>query len=199
MTARAPARRPRRDSELDDVTLRRAQAGDEQAFRALVVRYQRPIWDACWRLTAPVGLGHRAEDLTQDTFVRVFRALPSFDLRGPAKLSTWIFTIALRLTLNELRRARPEPAGADDALELIALAPSPRRARESREAGDRIAAAVGLLPSGARAVLLLRDVFDLDYEEIALALELDLGTVKSRLSRARAAVRTRLIAEGVVP
>lgn len=191
-------RRAPRPAELDDLTLRRAQAGDEAAFRALVERYQRPIWDLCWRFTAPAGLGHRAEDLVQDTFVRVYRALPGFDPRGPARLSTWIFTIASRLALNELRRARPESDG-DEAIERLAGETSPRRAREGTEVGAAIAAAVGGLPAGARAVLLLRDVFELDYDEIATALELDLGTVKSRLSRARAAVRTRLTAEGVTP
>lgn len=197
MTAEAPAR-PARSAELDDVTLRRAQAGDERAFRALVERYRRPIWELCWRLTAPVGLADRAEDLTQDTFVRVYRALPEFDPRGPARLSTWIFTIATRLALNELRRARPEPLGADDAFAAPPAA-GPDRAHERREAGDRIALAVAALPAGARAVLLLRDVFDLEYDEIARALGLDLGTVKSRLSRARAAVRARLTAGGVTP
>ncbi len=99
MTAEAPARRRVRPGELDDVTLRRAQAGDPAAFRALVERYQRPIWELCWRMAAPVGLADRADDLTQDAFVRVYRALPEFDPRGPARLSTWIFTIAARLTL----------------------------------------------------------------------------------------------------
>src|SRR5690349_18509877 len=102
MTAEAPRRRAARPAELDDLTLRRAQAGDDAAFRALVERYQRPIWDLCWRFTAPAGLEHRAEDLTQETLVRVYRALPGFDPRGAARLSTWILTIAARLACNEL-------------------------------------------------------------------------------------------------
>lgn len=198
MTAEATDRRRARASELDDVTLRRAQAGDEAAFRALVERYRRPIWDLCWRMTAPVGLADRAEDLTQDTFVRVYRALPAFDPRGPARLSTWMLTIAARLTLNELRRVRPEPAGDDDAAWPSPTA-SPERSHQHRQAGERIAAAIAALPTAARAVLLLRDVFELEYDEIATSLELDLGTVKSRLSRARAVVRARLAAEGVTP
>ena len=198
MTAEAPARRRARPGELDDVTLRRAQAGDAGAFRALVERYQRPIWELCWRMVAPVGLADRADDLTQDTFLRVYRALPEFDPRGPARLSTWIFTIAARLTLNELRRVRPEPTDADDGAWPASTA-SPARTHERRQAGDRIAAAIATLPTGARAVLLLRDVFELDDEEIAATLAIDLGTVKSRLSRARAAVRARLTAEGVTP
>lgn len=194
MTAPAPAQRPRPE-ELDELTLRRAQGGDERAFRSLVERYQRPIWELCWRMAAPVGLGHRAEDLTQDTFVRVYRALPGFDPRGPARLSTWLLTIAARLTVNELRRARAETLSDD----VIARTGTPREAREAREAGERIAAAMAALTAEARAVLMLRDIFELEYEAIADALGLELGTVKSRLARARAAVRERLRAEGVTP
>lgn len=198
MTAEAPRRRTARPAELDDVTLRRAQAGDDRAFRALVERYQRPIWELCWRFTAPAGLGDRAEDLTQETLVRVYRALPGFDPRGAARLSTWILTIAARLACNELRRVRPEPAG-DDAFAIPAPDGSPRRAREGVELGAAIAAALGALPAGARAVLVLADYFELDHAEIASALELEVGTVKSRLSRARAAVRARLIEGGITP
>lgn len=197
MTAEAPARRRARPAELDDVTLRRAQAGDPAAFRALVERYQRPIWELCWRMVAPVGLGHRADDLTQDTFVRVYRALPTFEPHGPARLSTWILTIASRLALNELRRGRTAPLDDDD---LAALpAPPPRLPLDAARTGERIAAAVGRLPATSRAVLILRDVLDLEYDEIARVLALELGTVKSRLSRARATVRAWLAAEGVAP
>ena len=86
----------------------------------------------------------------------------------------------------------------DEAAWASAL-PSPARSHERRQAGERIAAAIATLPAGARAVLLLRDVFELEYDEIAATLAIDLGTVKSRLSRARAAVRARLTAEGVTP
>src|SRR5512143_3544119 len=95
---------------LDELTLRRAQRGDEQAWRALIARFQPPVHALIWRLL--VGRArHRVEDLVQETFVRVLRALPGFDLAGSASLSTWILTIATRLTLNELRR--PEPAALD--------------------------------------------------------------------------------------
>ncbi|MBE7451655.1 MAG: sigma-70 family RNA polymerase sigma factor [Kofleriaceae bacterium] len=111
MVARATAA-PR---ELDDLTLHRAQRGDHGAFRALVERYQGPVWELVWRMVAPAGLGARAEDLAQETFLRVYRALPGFDPTGPARLSTWIFTIATRLALNELRAGRHAARpGADD-------------------------------------------------------------------------------------
>jgi RNA polymerase sigma-70 factor (ECF subfamily) len=82
---------------------------------------------------------------------------------------------------------------------IAASAATPRQHHEAREAGERIAAAVGRLTAEARAVLILRDVYELDYEAIAAALSLELGTVKSRLARARAAVRATLAAEGMTP
>src|SRR5512146_2445596 len=96
--------------ELDELTLRRAQRGDQRAWRDLVERYQQPVHAVIWRLLAGRAQ-HRAPDLAQETFVRVLRALQRFDPAGPAKLSTWILTIATRLALNELRR--PEPAVLD--------------------------------------------------------------------------------------
>ena len=187
--------------ELDEVTLRRAQRGDGAAFRALVEAYQRRVWELCWRMLAPVGLGHRAEDVSQDTFVRVFRYVGGFDPAGSARLSTWIMTIATRRALTELARTRPQ-GGDDAALAALEAAAIDRgatagQATARRELGERLAAAIATLPDGARAVLLLRDLYDLEYAEIAQALDLDLGTVKSRLARARAAVRARL--EGELP
>src|SRR5687768_11343124 len=82
--------------ELDDAVLRRAQRGDEAAFRALVEQYQRPVHALVWRMLAGSGVRHRVEDLTQETFLRVYRALPRFDPGGAARLSSWILTIAAR-------------------------------------------------------------------------------------------------------
>jgi RNA polymerase sigma-70 factor (ECF subfamily) len=175
---------------LDELTLRRAQRGDERAWRDLIERYQRPVHALIWRLLAGRAR-HRVEDLVQETFVRVLGALARFDPAGPASLSTWILTIATRLALNDLRR--PEHA----ALEAEPIAGdradiSADRARLSAA----IAAGVGALPDAQRAVLVLREYHDLDYAQIADVLELDVGTVKSRLSRARAALRAHLVAAG---
>lgn len=179
--------------DLDEVTLRRAQRGEAGAFRELVERYQRAIWDLAVRMLAGTAVAHRAEDVVQETFVRVHRALPSFDPAGPARLSTWILTIASRLALNELRVA-PRAAATVPIESMIdtAAADSPVRAAEIQERARTIAAALAELPEQARAVIVLREYHDLDYEEIARALEIDLGTVKSRLSRARALLRERL-------
>ncbi|HWO17346.1 MAG TPA: sigma-70 family RNA polymerase sigma factor [Kofleriaceae bacterium] len=175
---------------LDELTLRRAQRGDERAWRALIERYQQPVHALIWRLMAGRAR-HRVEDLVQETFVRVLRALPGFDPAGPASLSTWMLTIAARLALNELRR--PEAAALPEEPE----GPGSDRAdlgAERRRLAQAIGAGVAALPDAQRAVLVLREYHDLDYAEIAEALELDLGTVKSRLARARAALRAHLSA-----
>lgn len=177
----------RRGSDaLDEVTLRRAQRGDARAWRDLIDRFQQPVHALIWRLLAGRAR-HRAEDLTQETFVRVLRALPKFDPAGPASLSTWILTIATRLTLNELRR--PESAGLEREPQGRERADADS---ERKRLGDAIAAGMAELPDAQRAVLVLREYHELDYAEIAEALELDIGTVKSRLSRARAALREYL-------
>jgi RNA polymerase sigma-70 factor (ECF subfamily) len=171
---------------LDDLTVHRAQRGDEQAWRALIARFQHPVHALIWRLFAGRAR-HRVEDLVQETFVRVLRALPQFDLAGPASLSTWILTIATRLALNELRR--PEPAALDVEL------PGRERtdhATDRQQLGAAIAACVAALPEPQRVVLVLRDYHELDYDDIARMLELELGTVKSRLARARATLREAL-------
>ena len=173
---------------LDEVTLRRAQRGDQRAWRDLIARYQGPVHSLIWRLLAGRAR-HRVEDLTQEVFVRVLRALPKFDPGGPASLSTWILTIATRLTLNELRR--PENSGLEREPYAHERADADA---ERKRLGAAIAQGVATLPDAQRAVLVLREYHDLDYVEIADVLELDVGTVKSRLSRARAALREHLTA-----
>src|SRR5258706_12791684 len=160
-------------AELDELTFRRAQRGEERAWRDLIARYQQPVHALIGRLLAGRA-AHRAPDRTQETFVRVLRALPRFDPVGPAKLSTWILTIAARLALNEMRR--PEPAQL--AGEPIATERTDASV-ERKKLGAAIAAGMAALSDAHRAVLVLREYHDLDYTEIAEGLEVDLGTVKS--------------------
>src|SRR5262245_57090336 len=180
---------PRPAEPIDELTLRRAQRGDQRAWRDLIARFQQPVFSLIWRLLAGRAR-HRVEDLTQETFVRVLRALPRFAPEGPASLSTWVLTIATRLTLNEMRR--PESR----ALEVEPLASDRADAdAERKRLGEAIAHSAAALPDAQRAVLVLREYHDLDYAEIADVLEIDVGTVKSRLSRARAAMRESLLRE----
>jgi RNA polymerase sigma factor (sigma-70 family) len=175
-------------ASLDELTLRRAQRGDEQAWRALIERFQPQVHALIWRLL--VGRArHRVEDLVQETFVRVLRALPGFDPAGPASLSTWILTIGTRLTLNELRRPEVAMLGTEPV-----AAEQTDRAAERQRLAAVIATCVAALPEPQRVVLVLREYHDLDYGDIARVLELDLGTVKSRLARARMALRDDLTA-----
>lgn len=174
-------------AELDEPSLRRAVRGDAEAARALVELYQGRVFALVSRMLAGRGRA-TIEDAAQDTFLHVFRRLGGFDPRGAAKLSTWILTIAARRAIDELRRQRP------------ALLPDLDRASDGRaderavrrELAHAIEAALHELSPELRAAFLLREYHGLEYAEIAGALDIDLGTVKSRLSRARAALRERL-------
>ena len=181
-------------ADVDELTLRRARRGDERAWRELVERYQRPIHALVWRLLSGRA-AHRVPDLVQETFVRVLRALDDFDPSGPATLSTWMLTIATRLSLNELRRIQPVRIDLEDA--QLAAADRTDAGAERARLGDAIARAMAKLPDAQRAILVLRELHDLDHDELAAILEIEPGTVKSRLSRARAALREHLTAMGV--
>jgi RNA polymerase sigma-70 factor (ECF subfamily) len=180
--------------DLDEVTLLRASRGDPGAQRALIVRYKAQVHAFIGRML--VGRRHLSlcEDLTHDTFVRVLRALPGFDPRGSAKLSTWILTVASRLCIDELRR-REVPLDVASLLEGDAGrgAPStPLEQAERRRIALAIERAIGDLSPAYRAAFLLREVDGLGYEEIARALDIELGSVRSRLARARAQLQEAL-------
>jgi len=182
--------RQRVEAELDELTVARAVRGDVAATRALVERYQVPVFALLSRMLPAHGRS-TIEDVAQDTFLDVFRRLSTYRHDGPARLSTWILTIASRRAIDEQRRKRPAPA---PDLETIAPARTDARAIQRELAAAVDAALLDLTPD-QRAAFVLREYHDLDYDEIARVLEVDLGTVKSRLSRARAALRARL--EGV--
>lgn len=174
---------PAAPAELDALTIARAAKGDRAATRALVERYQRPVFALISRVVGRDPPA-RVEDLAQETFLRVFKALPGFRVDGPAKLSTWILTIATRLALDAKKRRVPRPHAPDAT---SAARPDDRIA--DRQALSAVERAVADLPEGQRAALVLRVFHDLDYPEIAAALDVDVGTVKSRISRARAHLR----------
>jgi RNA polymerase sigma-70 factor (ECF subfamily) len=178
--ARAPT-----PTELDDATLRSAIGGDDAGARRLVEVYQARVFALVSRMLSGRGRA-TIEDIAQDTFLVVFRRLAQFDPRGSAKLSTWILTIAARRAIDELRKQRPvllaevaDRGAVDD------------RARR-REIALAIETALGDLSPELRAAFLLREYHGLEYTEIAHALQIDLGTVKSRLSRARTRLRELL-------
>jgi RNA polymerase sigma-70 factor (ECF subfamily) len=175
---------------VDDLTLQRAIRGDEAAFRIVVSRHEAQVFALIGRILVRSRSQGIVEDLAQETFVRVFHALPSFGRDGRWNLTAWILTIAARLAIDELRK-RPrqeEPITFDQADEGASADGDAER--------KRIAAAIaraveGLVPE-QRAAFILREVHGLEYEAIAEALSIDLGTVKSRLWRARVALRAAL-------
>ncbi len=176
--------------EVTDLVLLRAQKGDAAACRALVKRHQRRVVGQLRAMLAPVGRGGLVEDLAQETFLRAFRALPRFRGDGRASLSTWLVTIATRVALNELRRRPPRTECLDTVTESVGGGEA--AVVERHASAQAIERAVASLSPAYRGAFLLRELHGLDYGEIANVLQIDVGTVKSRLSRARAKLRQAL-------
>jgi RNA polymerase sigma-70 factor (ECF subfamily) len=158
-------------------------------FDEVYDRFRRPVWRLARRLT---DSDEEALDATQEIFLRVWRGLGGF--RGEAKLSTWVFQIAWNYLRGYRRRqGRHLAAVSDSADEIVARAPDPGPGPERRAVSsdllDRVTAAMDTLPEHYRIVLWLRDGEDLSYAEIAEVLDLPIGTVRSRLARARAALK----------
>lgn len=151
-----------------------ARGGDAGAFEELVRIYQADIWRLCFHL---LGSHSLADDVTQDAFVRAFRFLPRY--RGDAKFSTWLFSIARNCALDELRRA-----GRRKRMEGV-LEAQPRRQAAEPTLGIEVREAVAELALDLREPLVLIDVMGQSYAEVAEAMQLPLGTIKSRVHRAR--------------
>lgn len=173
------------------MTLARAKRGESRARRALVLRYQTPVFALLSRMLR--GRDRTLiEDLAQETFLRVFVALERFEAGGPARLSTWILKIASNLAIDELRKRRPELVAVDTEVLALPADSKSDSAAERRLLANLLDRAVAELSPEFRAAFVLREYHHLDYAEIAETLELDLGTVKSRISRARARLRKLL-------
>ena len=174
----------------------RCLAGDEKAYRELVERYQAQVFSLTFRM---VRRREDAEDLTQDTFVRMFRALDRYDPQRP--FAAWLFTIASRLVIDLIRRRRVTPisltqreAGSDEVYEIEVEDPGlkPDELATRSEEEQRTESLIQSLPPHYRIVVMLRHQQDLSYEEIAEALHLPLGTVKARIHRAREMLKVRI-------
>ncbi len=176
-------------TEVDRELLRRLRKGDERAFAELIRRYQDRIHDLAYRM---LGNRQEAEDLAQEIFVAVYKNLGQF--RGDSKLSTWIYRVAKNHCLNRIVYLRRHGSGRTGELE-DGHEPdgdpgvgAPDRALERRERQALVQRALAELDEAQRMVVVLRDIEGLDYDEIVVVLEEPLGTVKSRLHRARAAL-----------
>ena len=177
--------------------IERCAAGDEIACAELVATHQRMVYSLALHL-----LGDRDEalDLSQEVFLRVFRTISSF--RGQSALRTWIYRIVINQARNRQRwwrrRHREDQVSLDEHLRQFGEPAStgevlPDRLLASKETAARIWTALDRLPFDQRTALILREVDGLRYEEIAFTLNIAVGTVKSRLTRARQALRAELL------
>lgn len=184
----------------DAVLVERAQGGDMSAFGLLVSKYQDKVYNTCWRMCGHV---EDARDLTQETFFRAYQSLASF--RGHSGFYTWVFRIAVNVTISHRRKAKHRRTQSLDRNEDATTPADPLRDRVVDESAPQPASrvlvtelqqhvekALDALDPDHRAVVVLRDLEGFDYAEIARILEVAPGTVKSRLHRARAALREQL-------
>jgi RNA polymerase sigma-70 factor (ECF subfamily) len=186
-----------RSDELDLVDGLRA--GIEQAYEALILRYQQPVYNLVYRLLNDPG---DANDVVQEVFLKVFRNIGSF--RGQSSLKTWVYRIAVNEAHNHRRwfsRHRKQEIGLERDDEdrgyqdtLSDPGQSPFQIAVEQEAYQILEGAMQSLNPTFRAAVVLRDIEDLSYDEIADVLEINLGTVKSRIMRGREALRHALTA-----
>ena len=176
--------------------VRAAANGDETAFGELVRMYENKAYHLALRMC---GNADDAYDVAQDAFLAAWRGLPSF--RGEAGFSTWLYRLVSNAAIDHLRRTKHQRAQVsldDEELNLDSVDPSPGP-QESAEETDLqrvVQEGLGQLGDDHRTVLVMREVQELSYDEIAGALQIDLGTVKSRLARARTALRKILLKSG---
>ena len=162
----------------------RAARGDAEAFRQLVEAYQTPAYRLAARMCGPDS----AEDVTQEAFLAAWRALPEF--RGDCRFSTWLYRLVSNAAIDCLRREKKHRDTGDvDDLELPDGGPSPQEQAERSDTRDAVRRALDRLSPEHRQVLLLRFMQELDYGEIARALNVSEGTVTSRINRAKSKLR----------
>jgi RNA polymerase sigma-70 factor (ECF subfamily) len=181
----------------EDGLLCALRAGVEPAYEALILRYQQPVYNLVYRLMSDPS---DASDIVQEVFLKIFRNIRAF--RGNSSLKTWIYRIAVNEAHNHRRwfsrHQRQEVAfAADDGSpsyedSLADAARTPFDLAADHETRALVEAALGLLNPKFRAAVVLRDIEDLSYDEIAAILEVSLGTVKSRILRGREALRKQL-------
>ena len=183
----------------DEFTLRRAQKGDAQAFEQLVTPHEQMLWRVCWHYT------HHQEDAAdclQETMLKAWRAIKSY--RGECSLSSWLYRIASTVCLDFLRKQKrlPQTESADELAEEgfspVDESPTPDEAILKAESADSIRAAIDSLPGDMRTVIILYALQGLGYEEIADTMNTSVGTVKSRLNRARQKI-AKFLADGNNP
>jgi RNA polymerase sigma-70 factor (ECF subfamily) len=161
-----------------------AQRGDQAAYGVLVRRHQDRIYRHLLNLT---GSREEALEVAQEVFIKAWEALPGW--RPDAQFHTWVYRIASKAALDLLRRRKVVRfVPLDDDYDAPADQPGPEEQLQARQALQRLDSALARLPLEQREIVLLREVEGLSYEELATTLRIDVGTVKSRLARSRAAL-----------
>jgi len=192
----AQGAKPLSDKDIDLALVQRVQRGDKSAFDLLVLKYQHKIGHLVTRYVHDV---HESQDVTQEAFIKAYRGLKNF--RGDSAFYTWLYRIAINTAKNHLvtRSRKISNTGIDaadaeqyeggDALRENA---SPDRVMATEEIARVVQDTIGELPEDLRTAITLREFDGLSYEEIALAMECPIGTVRSRIFRAREAIDTNL-------
>lgn len=185
------------EREADLALVERVQAGDQQAFGLLVTKYQRKLLRLVMRLVRDPA---EAEDVTQEAFIKAYRALPGF--RGESAFYTWLYRIGVNTAKNWLvanNRRMPtvsditgdESEGIDDG-GLLRDDETPDRVMMSKQIAATVNTAMAALPEDLRTAIALREIEGLSYEEIAQVMDCPIGTVRSRIFRARDAIAAKL-------
>lgn len=185
------------DREVDRQLVRRAQRGDKRAFGLLVSKYQRKLARLLSRLIRDPA---EVEDIAQEAFIKAYRALPSF--RGDSAFYTWLYRIGINTAKNHLvalgRRAptttefnADEAEGFEDGEQLRDIN-TPESVLMSKQIADTVAEAMDELPEELRMAITMREIEGLSYEDIAAAMNCPIGTVRSRIFRARDAIAAKL-------
>ena len=185
------------DRELDQQLVERAQRGDKRAFELLVMKYQRRLARLLSRMVRDAA---EIEDITQESFIKAYRALPQF--RGDSAFYTWLYRIAVNTAKNYLvakgRRAptttefdSEEAEGFEDG-ELLRDIATPDAELHTKQVARAVNEAVDMLPEELRTAITLREIEGLSYEEIAQMMNCPIGTVRSRIFRAREAIAEKI-------
>ncbi len=189
--------------EQEAMIVRKVLQGDVNAFEKLVTEYEKAVYAIAQRMT---GNPEDAADMTQETFIKAYNSLSSF--RGDSKFSVWLYRIANNVCLDFLRSKNRRPTvslsaedddGEETQLDIADESQSPELLLESSLTRDAVRRGLDSLPPDYKQILLLREIQGLSYEEIAAALGIESGTVKSRIFRARKRLCTFLIEDGNIP
>jgi len=185
------------DSMTDTELVARVQHGDKSAFDLLVLKYQHRIVKLVGRYVREPA---DALDVTQDAFLKAYRALPNF--RGESAFYTWLYRIAINTAKNHLVAAARRPSDVDlgsnedgeqfEIEDMQSTLETPERLLLTEEIRQTVIDAIGKLPDDLRTAIMLREVDGMSYEEIATVMDCPIGTVRSRIFRAREAVDLRL-------